>query len=346
MSDSESAADPALDAPRLHHDPVSGRTVFVAPRRATRPHDADRSVDADTSAAPRDWCPFCAGNEHRTPPAWLRVPTDATVPWRSRIVPNLYPFAIDDPRAVHAAIGQAPLLPRPAHGVHDVVIESATHERKVTAVTAKAWHDVWELCRQRLEMFSGRNDLAWATIFKNSGPRAGASLEHLHSQLVALDFVPAVMQSEMAAVDRTPGLFADVLTAADRTGRIVAERADVVLLVPDAPRQPFEAWILSRTPEPFFHATTPARVAAVADLTQLYVAQLERLVPGTDFNWWLHQLPFGSRAPAGVRAAWHWHLEILPRLSSFAGFELATGCHITPLSPDESASRLRRPVTP
>jgi UDPglucose--hexose-1-phosphate uridylyltransferase len=163
---------------------------------------------------------------------------------------------------------------------------------------------------------------------------------------VALDFVPGVVQAEMAAVTRSPGLFADVISSADRAGRVVAERADLVLLVPEATRQPFETWILPRMPEPFFHATTPARVAAVAELTQLYVARLERLVPGSHFNWWLHQLPFSTRAPAAARAAWHWHLEILPRLSAFAGFELATGCHITPLSPAESAARLRSPVTP
>ena len=340
MSDPVPAADPAPDDPRLHHDPVSGRTVFVAPRRAARPHDADRPADAGTMSAPRDWCPFCVGNEHRTPPAWLRSPPDAGKQWRARIVPNLYPFAVECPLAREAAVEQASPLTRSAHGVHDVVIESAAHERTVAAVAADAWRDVWELCRRRLEMLAGRSDLAWATIFKNSGPQAGASLEHLHSQLVALDFVPSVMQAEIAAVDRTPGLFADVIAAADCAGRIVAEQADVVLLVPDAPRQPFEAWILPRTTEPFFHATSPARVAAIADLTQLYVDRLEQLVPGSHFNWWLHQLPFGTRAPATARAAWHWHLEILPRLSSFAGFELATGCHITPLSPDESAARL------
>jgi UDPglucose--hexose-1-phosphate uridylyltransferase len=325
---------------------VSGRAVFVAPMRAARPHDADRPADGDTTAAPRDWCPFCVGSEHRTPPAWLRTPADAAEPWRARIVPNLYPFTIERPDAGGAAGGQGPRPPRAAHGVHDVVIEAARHERTVTAVTADAWRDVWELCRQRLDTLAGRSDLAWATVFKNSGPLAGASLEHLHSQLVALDFVPGVVQAEMAAVTRSPGLFADVISSADRAGRVVAERADLVLLVPEATRQPFETWILPRMPEPFFHATTPARVAAVAELTQLYVARLERLVPGSHFNWWLHQLPFSTRAPAAARAAWHWHLEILPRLSAFAGFELATGCHITPLSPAESAARLRSPVTP
>lgn len=340
MPNPRPAHDPAALDPRLHHDPVAGRTVFVAPQRATRPHDADRPADA--AECPRDWCPFCAGNEHRTPPAWLRAPADATQPWQSRIVPNLYPFAVESPHTAEAGLGQVPRLPRAAHGVHDVVIESPAHERTVTAVDAAAWRDVWELCRRRLSALADRADLAWATVFKNSGPQAGASLEHLHSQLVALDFVPQVVATELAAVTRTPHLFRGLIAAAERTGRIVAEAADLVLLVPDAPRQPFESWILPRTPEPFFHATPAARTAAVADLTQRFVARLERLVPGADFNWWLHQLPFAHRVPAAAREAWHWHLEILPRLSSFAGFELATGCHITTLPPDESAALLRQ----
>jgi UDPglucose--hexose-1-phosphate uridylyltransferase len=340
MSHSGPPHDPTAPDPRLHHDPVTSRTVIVAPQRATRPHDADRPADADPATAFRDWCPFCAGNEHRTPPAWLRAPSDAAKPWRARVVPNLYPFAVESPYAADAGVGQPPLLPRAAHGVHDVVIESAAHERTVAALDAGAWRDVWDLCRRRLAALAGRSDLAWATIFKNSGPQAGASLEHLHSQLVALDFVPQVIATEVAAVTHAPHLFYDLITAAERTGRIVAEQADIVLLVPPAPRQPFEAWILPRTPEPFFHATTAARAAAVADLTRLYVTRLERLVPGADFNWWLHQLPFGTRATAAARESWHWHLEILPRLSSFAGFELATGCHITTLPPDESAALL------
>jgi UDPglucose--hexose-1-phosphate uridylyltransferase len=345
MSNARSAHDPAAADPRLHHDPVAGRTVFVAPQRAKRPHDADRPTEADSATTPRDWCPFCAGNEHRTPPAWLRAPADAAAPWRARIVPNLYPFAVESSLAAEAGVGQTPPLPRAAHGVHDVVIESADHERTVAAVDGAAWREVWDLCRRRLEMLADRGDLAWATIFKNSGPQAGASLEHLHSQLVALDFVPQVIATEVAAVTHVPHLFHDLIAAAERTGRIIAEAADLVLLVPNAPRQPFEAWIMPRTPEPFFHATTAARAAAVADLTQLYVSQLERLVPGADFNWWLHQLPFGTRATAAARDSWHWHLEILPRLSSFAGFELATGCHITTLPPDESAALLIRAGT-
>jgi UDPglucose--hexose-1-phosphate uridylyltransferase len=179
-------------------------------------------------------------------------------------------------------------------------------------------------------------------VFKNSGPRAGASLEHLHSQLVALDFVPPLIEAELAAAGRAADPFGDCLRRSAAEGRIVAEQDDLVALVPHALRQPFEMWIVPTTAEAWFHETSARRIAAVAALTQHVIAKLDRLVPGADYNWWLHQAPFAAHvADRSAIAAWHWHLEILPRLSGFAGFELATGCHISIASPQDSARLLR-----
>jgi len=339
-------------APQVHHDTVAARTVFVAPERAERPDDADLAGAgrAAGSTTPRDWCPFCVGNESRTPPAVLRAPRDEALPWQARIVPNLFPFTVNTalPAAALPTAGppHQPLTAasrRPAHGVHDVVIESAAHESSVLAVPPAAWREVWELVRRRLEELAGRADLAWAMVFKNSGPRAGASLAHLHSQLVALDFTPPVIATELAAAATTPAPFTRLLEEARTGGRVVAERGGLVALVPPAPRQPFETWILPQGPRTFFHEAPAADVAALADLTQWFVARLGRLAPEADYNWWLHQPPF--RVPSGQAAPdtadWHWHLEILPRLAHFAGFELGTGCHVTTVSPADSARMLR-----
>jgi UDPglucose--hexose-1-phosphate uridylyltransferase len=327
------AHPPAHDPhePRIHHEPLAGRSVIVAPGRAARPDDA--SLGAETGD-PRSWCPFCSGNESRTPPAHLRVPGDESLPWRARIVPNRFPIAVDTCCAPEGGAGD-----RPAHGVHDVVIESAAHERSVLAVESGAWRDVWELVRRRLADLAGRGDLAWASVFKNSGPLAGASLEHLHSQLVGLDLVPAALATELAAAATHADPFGDLLAAAARDERIVHEQGDLVALVPHAPRQPLETWILPRSPEAFFHATAPERVAALADLTYWFVGRLAALAPAADYNWWLHQLPFSGHA--AVAGRWHWHLEILPRITPLAGFELATGCHISVMTPREAARRLR-----
>jgi UDPglucose--hexose-1-phosphate uridylyltransferase len=363
-------ATPSRD-PRIHHHPLAARTVVIAPKRADRPSDLDT---AGETAGP---CPFCVGQEAQTPPDVLRTPADAVLPWQARIIPNRYPvvecgagFSLRnrphwqaEARPTYEPQRQAearptcephwqaearptsgtaePVFhPRPAHGVHEVVIESAAHFRSILEVDAAAWRDVWQLVRQRLAMLDGVPGIAWATVFKNSGPQAGASLEHLHSQLIGLDFVPPVMEAKLVAI-REPGhSFASVIEQAEATGCVVAEAGDVVALIPPAPRQPLETWILPREPEPFFSATSPKRAAAVADLTRHVVARIDAAVPGADYNWWLHQAPFGALAEQ-VASRWHWHLEILPRLAPLAGFELGTGCHITTLAPEESARRMK-----
>ena len=318
--------------PSLHHDPLTARTVVVAPGRAHRPNELE-------GAAVR--CPFCAGNESLTPPAILRAPLSPAEPWRARIVPNRFPIAIDG-IAPPPEAGMLAGRPRPAHGVHDVVIESPAHVRSILDIAPTDWREVWELCRQRLAMLAARDDIAWATVFKNSGAKAGASLEHVHSQLVGLDFVPPLMVAELAAAACAVDPFGDLLRLAKAEDRIVAEAGDLVALVPPAPRQPFETWILPRLAEGSFHATNRDRVAGVADLTQSLIARLDSILPGADYNWWLHQLPHAhARSHAAIPVNWHWHLEIMPRINGLAGFELGAGCHITTMTPGESARRLR-----
>lgn len=330
MSDAASAADKDVP-PHRHHEPLALRTVFVAPQRAERPILNRSGVAAD--------CPFCAGHESRTPPAVLQSPADPGVPWRVRLVPNQYPVVVESAPAT-APDGAG--LRQPAHGVHEVLIESPTHERSILAIAPDAWRDVWSLCRRRLADLADRADLAWAFVFKNSGVRAGASLDHVHSQLVALDFLPPLVAGKIAIAGCARDPFVSLIAAAEAEGRIVAEQDDVVALVPHAPRQPFETVILPRRACRHFHAADDPTVAAIAALTQRVIARLERIAPGTDYNWWLHQAPFASvGSTASGLENWHWHLEILPRVAEFAGFELATGCHITTMSPAESARRLR-----
>lgn len=308
--------------PWIVHDPLTGRPVFVAPQRGGKPDDRALRASADAPAGPRDWCPFCAGNESATPPASIRVPADESLPWRARIVPNAFPIA--------------------AHpGVHDVVIESARHDRSILDVSPEDWRDVWLLCRDRLAALSTRDGLAWATVFKNSGPAAGASLEHVHSQIVGLGVIPPVIQAELAAVRRELGSFTRLVADARAEDRVVTECGQLVALVPPAPRQPYETWIVSVATEPYFHATADSQVTALADLTRDLTARLGRLATGCQFNWWLHQAPFQLANDDPARRHWHWHLEVLPRLAELAGFEIGTGCHITTLSAAEAARRLR-----
>lgn len=312
--------------PHLRHDPLAARTVIMAPQRAERPNELQGATIP---------CPFCAGNESLTPPDVLRTPAGPGA-WRARIVPNQYPITSDD-TAPQAAVPDG----KASRGVHDVVIESAAHVRSILDVDPCDWAGAWELCRRRLADLAVRNDLVWGMVFKNSGAAAGASLEHVHSQLVALGFLPQGFAAELAAARAAVDPFGVLLRAADREDRIVAESGDLVALVPPAPRQPFETWILPRTAEPHFHATSAARVAGLAALTRSIIGRLDRLVPAADYNWWLHQFPFAAHDDARGAAAWHWHLEIMPRINGLAGFELGTGCHINTVAPVDAARSLR-----
>ena len=327
---------------QIHVDPLSGRSVFVAPARAQCPREEALDV-----------CPFCAGNEHLTPDEVLRSPADRALPWGARLIPNRYPIVVDHRFSPMPATPGAPAAGhRPAHGVHDVIVESPRHDRSILTVEAPHWRASWELARQRLEQLALRDDLVWGGLFKNSGRAAGASLDHVHSQLVALDFVPPPIVAQLAAGggDRDP--FTRIIAVAEREQRVVATSADLVALVSPAPRQPLETWLVPRRPGPWFHDAGPSVVAGLADLVREIVARIERAAPGADFNWWLHQAPFrassgpepeAGRRPweGGVPPGWRWHLEILPRISPLAGFELGIGCHISTLSPEASARRLR-----
>ena len=328
MTSDQPALEPGA-TPRICHDPLTGRPVFVAPQRGGKPDDRVLAERLGAADGPLAWCPFCAGNESRTPPGLGRVPPDPSLPWRSRIVPNTFPITTLRPKAA----GEA-------EGVHDVVIESPRHDRSILAIDASDWREVWSLCRQRLADVASHGSIRWAMLFKNSGPRAGASLEHVHSQLVGLGLVPPAIAAELAGVCRDAAMFPRLVDEAWRDGRVVAEQAGLVALVPPAPRQPYETWIVSTIAAPHFHDASPASVAAIADLTRDVVARITRLAPGCHYNWWLHQAPFRGLDDRHV-ADWHWHLEILPRLSELAGFEIGTGCHITTLPAVDAARRLR-----
>lgn len=338
--DHTQAADAATDLlcdPELRRDPLSHTAVFLAPRRGERPIELG---DQQPTNPPHANCPFCRGHERLAPPDVLRLPPGPA--WEARVVPNRYPLV--NPLSRHpgcptaAADPSALLTARPAVGVHEVLIESPQHTTRVEDVDRATWQLAWQAASQRLSSLAAQPQLQWAMLFKNAGPQAGASLAHVHSQIVGLDFVPPVIQRKTSILATQPTLHEQVLAEAATEGRIWAEVADVVAFVPAAARQPFESCIMPRAAEPHFHTTPPASLAAIAELTHRYARQLSVLTASADYNWWLHQAAFTEEPPCH---GWHWHLEIMPRLTQLAGFELGSGCHITTMSPEQAAALLR-----
>jgi UDPglucose--hexose-1-phosphate uridylyltransferase len=330
--------------PELRTDWLTGRTVIIAENRANRPNEFARAVThlgaASTAgrtnaAATSAQCPFCAGNESRTPPS-VYEGSDEQGRWQVRVVPNMYP-------AVELA--PADSMGQTAFGAHEVIIESARHTVRMSDLPVRELQTALDAYANRLTHWRHVGRLEYGLVFKNQGPQGGASLAHVHSQLIALGDVPPAVarelhQARQAFAGNHACPYCRLMEQEQTTGtRIVLTRDGYVAFTPYASLQPLEVWVMPLTHEPWFEQPTgiDARSRLAGVLHEL-LTKLEALIPGAAYNALLRTAPW----QAEVAGCCHWRLELLPRFNALAGLELATGVHINPLSPEHAAERLRR----
>ncbi|MCI0335327.1 MAG: DUF4921 family protein [Planctomycetes bacterium] len=330
--------------PEQRTDWLTGRTVIVAENRALRPNEfeADRNISRAASA-----CPFCPGNESLTPPPEYEQ-FDDRGRWRVRVVPNKFP-ALNNPVAtggppVAAAAEPAAATCNLAIGAHEVIIESARHIDRTSALTALELRHVLETYAERLRHWRNDGRLAYGLVFKNQGPRAGASIAHLHSQLVALPAVPSAVEAELHrakhAFDEKHSCAYCRMLEQERTerARIVLDRDGYVAFCPFASLQPHEVWLLPANHEPSFErAASVDTLSRLADVLHDVIARLESIVPAGSFNLLLRTAPWKIDCDTWF----HWRIELLPRVNSIAGLEMATGIYINPVAPERAALQLR-----
>ncbi len=324
--------------PELRIDPICGRRVYIAEDRAGRPSDFVDLPEPTRSAQQRDRqarCPFCRGHESETPTASAAV-LDAEGRWQVRVVPNKYPAVRMDSSAGDAL------------GAHEVIIESPDHRLDVVELSPARFAQVLGVYRDRLRHWSADNRLKHAIIFKNSGPAAGASLEHVHSQLIALPDVPDAAQAEFDGAARYHAaharcVFCDLLRREiDAADRLVLRGDGYVGICAYAGRQPFETWIIPERHAARFDDVQDDDLPVVAVILQEVLRRLHAETGGSAYNLILHTGSFDG-AHDGV---FHWHWELIPRSTQLAGFEWGSGRHINPMSPERAARRLREAVLP
>lgn len=312
-------------------DPVTGRVSLIAEGRARRPNQFDAQGESG--------CPFCAGAEDQTPATLQRI-DDARGGWLARAIPNLYPAV--SPQQV----GLAP-------GLHEVLIESPRHVCAVGEMTLEELVAALSLASSRLRAASQRGDCRYRLAFKNQGLSAGASLRHVHSQLIALAEVPPQIAAEVAQLERRYATHHECSTCEllraelQAEARIVAVADGWVALCPMASRQPLEVWVVPLAHEPRYeapghgHAGREHKPESFARFLQPILRAVESASGQQGLNWMLHTSPQGA-----LEGAFHWRLEVLPRVSPLAGFELATGMALCTVSPERAAERLRVLIEP
>ena len=324
--------------PELRVDPLTGLRSLIAEGRAERPGGGS-AVDPAPPLDPSE-DPFLEGHEDRTPPevavfgaAPGRAPNSPG--WAVRAFPNRFPALDPD-----AAAGEPSAVPdlfasRPARGAHEVVVNAPHAATSLAELEPAQLTLALEAWRARMRAHAGA---ACVHLLVNEGRDAGASLPHTHAQLYALDFVPAAIARERerarAYATQTMGgtLLADLLQEeVRRRERIVAIDDEAVLLAPFASRVPFQLMLVPRTARQRFEDDGPTGAGLLHEGLARLTAHLGATPP---LNLWVRTAPSGSDH-------FCWRIDVLPRLTQFAGLELGTGVDLNELPPEHAAAALR-----
>jgi UDPglucose--hexose-1-phosphate uridylyltransferase len=318
---------------QLRLNPLTGRWVTVAAERASRPGELI-SRQLPVEADPSRKCPFCPGNEEATPPALETYGPGGT--WLVRVVPNLYPaFEGSEPLRVQ---NLGPVFTQAsARGVHEVLVFSPEHTHTWADLDDKHAGLAMAAIRDRMEDHARRTTVRYTQAIVNAGREAGASLVHPHGQLLGIPFVPGEIAEEEAGFRRfgESCLLCTMAEAEHQVGhRVVFDDGKVLVVCPYWSGAPYEMLVLPRAHEVHLENTAPGDVVAVGRAIRDALALLRSKVGDAAYNLVFHTAPHHHEGP------FHWHVHIVPRLTSLAGFEQGTGVMINIVAPELAARHL------
>jgi len=330
----------------IRQDQATKRWVIMATERAKRPHDlVSQQATAQKQPEHSPTCPFCPGNESMTPPE-LAAYRDGDGPpdspgWQVRVVPNR--FAALSPEGKVVVREPYWFTNVAGVGAHEVIIESPTHNASPATMGVDQVTRVLVAAGQRFDHFQQDRRLNYIAFFRNNGLAAGSSLTHPHTQIIATPITPTNIRLEIEEArrhydDRMHCVYCETIEKErDAGARVVFETDAFFVFEPFASRWPFETWIVPKQHASVlapggFDQARPLAVALRATLNALH-----RSLDDPAYNLVLHQAPLRDTC----EDYWHWHIEILPRLSTAAGFELGTGIWINSMLPEQAAEYLR-----
>jgi len=316
---------------------MTGRWVVIAGERSQRPSDflPRRLPVEDEPGRP---CPFCPGHEDSGAAVVASYPPDG--PWQVQVVTNRYPaFSGNEPMVV-THLGPVHTQ-APASGIHEVLVLAPEHTSSWADLSESHSALVMEALRDRLTTHAAIG-LRYGQAVVNSGREAGASIEHPHGQLMSMPFIPGEAANELAGFARFQGncLLCAVLDAEEDSGaRLVYGDERVTMISPFWSGTPYELLIVPRRHEPHLHHADPADLAAIGRSVQLALAALRSRLGDVAYNIMFHSAPF---RPSGD---FHWHVHLMPKISTRGGFEMGSGVLINVVPPERAADELRSEVT-
>jgi len=327
--------------PELRKDPIHGRWVIISTERSRRPSDFVPEERKPIGG----FCPLCEGNEDRTPPEIIAYRENSTPPntpgWTLRVVPNKFPALRIEGELNREGEGIYDKMN--GIGAHEVVIETPRHAETLATMPLEGVERVLQSYRDRIIDLGNDPRLRYVLVFKNHGVAAGASLEHSHSQLIALPIVPRRVAEEIEGAknyfnykDRC--VFCDIIRQEiQQKSRLIVENKSFLSIAPFASRFPFETWILPKIHYPSYEQMETSQYEQAAEILLDTLKRMNHVLTDPPYNYVLHTSSFSG----SENEHYHWHFEIMPKLTRVAGFEWGTGFYINPTPPEEAAEYLR-----
>jgi len=326
----------------FRRDPIIGRWVIIDSSRAfSKMMPPAESYPKDISR-----CPFCPGNEALTRREILayssdpkRIPNDKG--WNIRVIPNNRPVLEIEGSLKRRAEGMYDRMD--GVGAHEIIVETPDHYLKQTEATADNYEAVYRAVIDRIRDLRNDTRLEFILAFKNYGLAANATIEHPHSQLIAMPIVPKRVREEVNGgknyfLYKERCVFCDTISQElSSEVRIVCENDMFTAMCPFASRYPFETWILPKNHSSDFDSISAKEVISLSQIARIVYGKLGRILDNAAYSALIHTAPLKERN----LEHYHWHLEIIPKLTKTAGFEWGTGLYINPVSPEDAAKYLR-----
>jgi len=330
--------------PELRQDSITGNWVVIATDRAKRPENFTQA-DKEETATNTD-CPFCYGNERVTPPEVMAYRAPYTKPdtpgWKVRIIPNKFPAFI--PEGASKIDRNGVYVQMNATGAHEVIIDSPDHNKHLALLSNKEIVSIVTAFRDRYIELKKDKNIKYILFIVNHGKKAGASLEHPHAQLFASPIVPINITNELKGAakhfkETNQCIFCNIIQEERKTRiRVIMDTKHFLAFCPFASRSPFETWIIPKKHTSHFENMSPPEINNLASIMRVTLAKLYDGLNNPDYNFYVHTSPCHSPE----LPYYHWHIEILPKLTIQAGYEMGSGIMINIARPEEAAAFLKK----
>lgn len=326
----------------LRRDPIGGRWVIVDTDHPSQPEDFEHE--------PHTWrggvCPFCPGNEGLTPPEIEAFRDHSTRPntpgWQVRVVPNKFPALQIEGDLDRRGMGIYDMSG--GIGAHEVLIDTPYHNKDIPDLLNHEIEQIISMSYRRSLDLSKDRRFKYILLFKNYGPAAGASLEHPHTQIIALPMVPKnVMEEIKGAHDyfeyRERCIFCDIIKQETQDKeRVISENKYFLAFCPFVSRFPFEIWIIPKKHTDCFCHILPEEIPNLAAILKDTLTKIKNVFASPAYNFIMHSSPMTNQD--GVEY-YHWHIELMPKLTRVAGFEWGSGFYVVSTPPELAAKYLK-----